>query len=49
MKVKTLITLMAGSLFLLGCAETGSYPITGQEVGINDQVQYMNAPNVARY
>ena len=49
MKTKTIMTVIAGSFLLLGCANTGHYPITGQEVGINDQVQFMSAPQVAQY
>ncbi|MEM1075170.1 MAG: hypothetical protein AAF665_16815 [Pseudomonadota bacterium] len=49
MTSKTLFTLIAGSFLLLGCAHSNHYPITGQEVGINDQVRYMSAPEVTRY
>ena len=50
MKMKTLATLIAGSFILLGCAETGEYPITGYDVGVNDQVKFMSAPSSgARY
>lgn len=50
MKHKTLAALIAGSFLLLGCAETGQYPITGADVGANDQVRYMTAPaNVASF
>ena len=49
MKSKTIITLIAGSFLLLGCANSGHYPITGQSVGINDQVQFMTVPEMVRY
>ena len=49
MKTKVVVTLIAGSFLLLGCANTGHYPISGQSVGIDDQVRYMTAPDVARY
>ena len=49
MKSKTIFTLIAGSFFLLGCAETGQYPITGQQVTSDDQVRFMTAPEITRY
>lgn len=49
MKTKTLLTLIAGSFILLGCANSGHYPITGQQVGINDQVQFMSTPDIPQY
>ena len=50
MTKRTLAALIAGSFLLLGCEETGQYPITGSAVGADDQVKYMSAPtSVARY
>ena len=49
MTPKTLLTLIAGSFLLLGCAETGHYPITGQVVGADDHVKFMSAPDIVRY
>ena len=49
MKTKAIVTLIAGAFLLLGCAGPDHYPITGTEVGINDQVQFMSAPEFARY
>jgi hypothetical protein len=33
----------------MGCAGSGHYPLTGQPVGIDDQVRFMSAPEIARY
>ena len=44
---KTFYALIAGSVFLMGCAETGRYPLTGQAVGIDDQVRFMSVPEIA--
>lgn len=46
MNAKSLLSLLAGSFLLLGCAGTDHYPITGQTVGAQDQVRFMEAPNV---
>jgi hypothetical protein len=46
MKTKAIATLVAGSFLLLGCANSGHYPITGDAIGPNDQVRYMVAPAV---
>jgi hypothetical protein len=46
MKTKEIATLIAGSFLLLGCANSGHYPITGDAIGPNDQVRYMVAPAV---
>jgi hypothetical protein len=47
MKTKAIVTLIAGSFLLLGCATSDHYPISGQSIGIDDQVRYMTAPNAA--
>ena len=49
MKTKAIATLIVSSFLLLGCAEKDRYPITGNSVGINDQVQFMSAPEIPRY
>ncbi|MGA9251652.1 MAG: hypothetical protein WBV71_04310 [Roseobacter sp.] len=49
MTPKTFSALFIATFLLLGCANSGHYPITGQSVGINDQVKYMTAPVVANY
>ncbi len=47
MRTKAIFTLIAGSFLLLGCATSDHYPISGQNIGIDDQVRFMTAPNVA--
>ncbi|GAB5504792.1 hypothetical protein [Pyruvatibacter sp.] len=49
MKTTSLLSLVVGSFVLLGCANSGHYPITGNSVGINDQVKFMSAPEFVRY
>ena len=50
MSKKSLSLLIVGSFLLLGCAQSGHYPITGNKVGADDQVKFMTAPsNVAPY
>ncbi|QJF50165.1 hypothetical protein [Roseobacter ponti] len=49
MKKKTLLALIAGSVLLMGCADTGQYPVTRNTVGVDDQVRFMTAPNLTRY
>jgi hypothetical protein len=49
MKLKAIAAIIAGSAFLAGCADTSHYPITGNAVGIQDQVKFMSAPEIARY
>ncbi|MEE4189421.1 MAG: hypothetical protein V2I76_13355 [Roseobacter sp.] len=49
MTKKSLLSLIAGSFLLLGCANSGHYPITGQSIGADDRVKYMVAPEVMPY
>ncbi len=49
MNTKSIAILLIGSFLLLGCAGADHYPITGNAVGINDQVQFMSAPEITRY
>ncbi len=46
MNAKSLLSLLAGSFLLLGCAGASNYPITGETIGAEDQVKFMEAPNV---
>ena len=46
MNAKSLLSFLAGSFLLLGCAGASNYPITGQTIGAEDQVKFMEAPNV---
>ncbi len=49
MKTRSFLSLLAGSFLLLGCANSGHYPITGNTVGADDQVKFMVAPEVMPY
>jgi hypothetical protein len=46
MTPRSLLSLIAGAFLLLGCAQGGQYPLTGQAVGIDDQVRFMSVPSV---
>ncbi|WP_298845302.1 hypothetical protein [uncultured Roseobacter sp.] len=49
MKIRTITIIAALSTTLMGCAGSGYYPLSGQEIGATDQVQFMSSPNVTRY
>ena len=49
MTFRTTAIITALSTLLMGCADTGYYPLSGQEIGATDQVQFMSPPNVTRY
>ncbi len=44
------ISFIAGAgIILAGCANQSQYPLTGAAIGPGDSVQFMAAPDVARY
>ena len=44
------ISFIAGSAIILaGCAGQGRYPLTGASASAGDSVQFMAAPDLARY
>ncbi|MBW4707319.1 hypothetical protein KX928_05915 [Roseobacter sp. YSTF-M11] len=49
MKTKTILSIFAASVILMGCAETGHYPLTGKSVGASDHVKFMSNTTIARY
>jgi hypothetical protein len=48
MKTKPILCLIFGSIILMGCADTGHYPISGTAIGENDPVKSMMVPNFDR-
>ncbi|MGC3938377.1 hypothetical protein ACOTTU_11300 [Roseobacter sp. EG26] len=49
MNTKTILSIFAASVILMGCAETGHYPVTGHAVGETDQVKFMSVTHVPAF
>ena len=48
MTKKSIVSLIAGAIFLAACTDTGTYPITGRAVSPGDPVQSMTTPSLPR-
>jgi uncharacterized lipoprotein YajG len=48
MTTKSIVSLLAGALFLAACTDTGTYPITRMAVTPGDPVQSMTTPSLPR-
>ncbi|MGZ2256231.1 hypothetical protein [Roseobacter sp. A03A-229] len=49
MHMKFVSFIAGAAIILAGCASQSEYPFTGAAVQPGDSVQFMTAPNMARY